>query len=465
MDKELTPKQQTSEAVRQAETILIMTGQRPTIDQVSSTVALAAILRKFGKKVTAVISDDIPAGAKFLPTNLIERTLGGLRDFNIEVDLSHAEVDTLKYGVEDGKLNIHITPFAGGFQSKDVSFSHGDFHFDLVIILGVPFHNRIDKVYLDNSEKLSETPLVNIDFHRSNEQYGAINLVEGHAASLAEILMALSESLQTGLIDETIATALLAGIMAATDRFTATHTTAKAMTVAAQMMAVGADQQQIVRGLYRTDRDSRDSRDRRPQSSSQPASQPQSQPKPERPTRPPRQEEAPVRTQPPVVQSKSEEKPEPQEKPAERPPAQYPPANSYDEPDLPIAPVAKPALSESVMEELAEMKVSLESTPTPPQPVMKPKSQVSAPSPVEPSLPKEDEKPAEPAAPPVMKPESSPIETPSEQPESESNGGMEELLPPQHIEISEPAEGQFAAAKAVNPTNNPILTQNLRERG
>lgn len=460
MDKELTPKQQTSEAVRQAETILIMTGQRPTIDQVSSTVALSAILRKFGKKVTAVISDDIPAGAKFLPTNLIERNLGGLRDFNIEVDLSHAEVDTLKYGVEDGKLNIHITPFSGGFQPKDVSFSHGDFHFDLVIILGVPFHNRIDKIYLDNTAKLSQTPLINIDFHRSNEQYGAINLVETSAASLAEILMALSESLQSGLIDETIATSMLAGIMAATDRFTATHTTAKAMTVAAQMMAMGADQQKIVRGLYRTDRD-RDSRDRRPQSQSPVQPQPKPERTPERPVRSPRREEptisTPPRTQPPTA------RPEPQEKPAEQSSAQYQPATSYDEPDLPVAPVAQPALTESVVKEIAEIKASLEPTPASVQPVMKPESQVPVPSPFTPSLPKEDAAPTEPATPPIIKPESNPVEAPAE-PEPESDGGMEELLPPQHIEISQPAEGQYASAKALNPTNNPILTQNLRER-
>jgi hypothetical protein len=251
MEKELTPKQQTSEAVRQAETVLIITGQHPSVDQVASTVALANILRKFGKKVNAVISDDIPAGAKFLPTNLIDRQMGGLRDFIIEVDLAKAEVDTLRYTIENGKLNVHIAPFAGGFTPNDVSFGHGDYHYDLVIVLGVASYSRIDKVYGQNVDMLSQTPLVNIDFHRSNEQYGAINLIEPNAAGLGEILVALSESLQTGLIDTPIATAVLTGIYAATDRFTASHTTSKALTVAAQMVSVGADQQQVVRGLYR----------------------------------------------------------------------------------------------------------------------------------------------------------------------------------------------------------------------
>jgi nanoRNase/pAp phosphatase (c-di-AMP/oligoRNAs hydrolase) len=251
MDKELTPKQQTSEAIRQAETILIMTGQHPSVDQVAGVIALGSILRKFGKKVNTVISDDIPAGVKFLPTKFIDRQLGGLRDFIVRVDLSQAEVDKLKYTIENGKLNIHVSPFSGGFKTSDVDFIYGDYQYDLVIVLGVASYARIDRVYTQKASVLQQIPMVNLDFHRANEQYGAINLVEPNAAGLGEMLVALSESLQTGLIDSEIATVILTGIMAATDRFTATHTTSKAMTVAAQMMAMGANQQQVVKGLYR----------------------------------------------------------------------------------------------------------------------------------------------------------------------------------------------------------------------
>jgi hypothetical protein len=256
MDRELTPKQQTSEAIRQAETILILTGQHPSIDQAASTIALTAILRKFGKKVTAVVSDEIPAGARFLPTELVETKLGGLRDFIIKLDLRHAEVDKLKYTIEEGKLNVHVTPFSGGFDQKDVSFGYGDYQFDLILILGVASYSRIDRVYSANLDTLQSIPMINIDFHRTNEEYGAINLIEPNAASLNEILLALAESLQTGIVDGEIATTMLTGIMASTDRFTATHTTSKALTVAAQMVSLGADHQKVVKGLYK-DRGSR----------------------------------------------------------------------------------------------------------------------------------------------------------------------------------------------------------------
>ena len=422
MDKELTPKQQTSEAIRQAETILIMTGQHPSIDQVASTIALAALLRKYGKKVTAVVSDEIPAGAKFLPTNLIESTLGGLRDFIVRLDLKHAELDKLKYTIENSKLNVHITPFAGSFQQRDVSFDYGDYQFDLVIILGVASYARVDKIYAQNAELLRQIPLVNIDFHRSNEQYGAINLIEGTAASLSEILIALSESLQSGMIDEQIATTMLTGIMAATDRFTATHTTAKTMTVAAQMMAMGANQQEVVKGLYRDNRDRSENRSSKPASREVTAPRPNPQPQPQ-PIQ--RAEAAPVAQQPAPA-------------PAPHPVSQ------------PVTPVSVPAP---------------QPVPTPavtPQPV--------AAAPVEPTL-----------EPPIM----------------------EELLPPQHIEMSDlPAEPVSAdqdllpeagphlakhvptpeplinrteerrpapttvrptSTRASNPTNNPVFAQRLDE--
>jgi len=248
---DLTPKQQTSEAIRQAETIVILTGQHPSVDQVTAVMALAALLRKFEKKVTAIISDNPPAAVQALDMGAIDRGLAGSRDFVLKLDVSKVEVDKLRYEVADSKLNIYLTPFKGSFAPSDVTFGYGDFHYDLAIVLGVPTRARIDRIYEQNVASFETIPVVNLDFHRSNENYGAVNLIEPNASSLCEMLVALSESLQSGSIDGEIATALLMGIVASTDRFTAAHTSPKSLTVAAQMMAAGARQQAVVRALYR----------------------------------------------------------------------------------------------------------------------------------------------------------------------------------------------------------------------
>lgn len=267
---DLTPKQQASEAIRQAQSILLVTGQRPNIDQVASMVALTYALRKLDKKVSPLITDRIPGGAQFLSKGVINTSLDGSRDFIVGLSLAKAEVDKVKYTVEDNKLNVHITPFSGGFTPSDVSFSQGDYHFDLIIALGVPRRANLDRIFEQNPGLLSSIPMLNLDYHRINEQHGAINLLETNSSTLSEIVLALTESVQGGLLDAQIGTALLAGIMAATDRFTAPSTTAKSMTVAAQMMAAGADQQKVTKEIF----GERPRREDRPKQQNQPKSTP-----------------------------------------------------------------------------------------------------------------------------------------------------------------------------------------------
>jgi hypothetical protein len=322
MSMDLTPKQQTSEAIRQAETILVTTGQHPSVDQVAAVISLTAILRKFGKKVSAVISDSLPGSVQSLDTANIERNVNGLRDFILKLDVTKAEVDKLRYEVIEGKLHVFVTPYKGNFAPSDVTFDYGDsqLDYDLAIIVGVPTRARIDRVYEQNQALFERIPVINMDFHRSNENYGAVNLIEPNAASLCEMLVALSESLQGGIIDAEIATSLLMGIVAATDRFTAVHTTSKSLTVAAQMMAAGARQQTVVKALYRDgkggdqrDRGDRNGESRAPQREAQkPAAQPareprQEQPRPERRPEPAKTEPVLAKTEPAPAKSEPAE--------------------------------------------------------------------------------------------------------------------------------------------------------------
>jgi nanoRNase/pAp phosphatase (c-di-AMP/oligoRNAs hydrolase) len=327
VNNELTPKQQTSEAIRQAETILITTGSHPSVDQVAAVIALAAILRKFGKKVSAIISDPLPAAAQFLDASGLDKGLTGQRDFVLKVDVTKTEVDKLRYEVEGNKLNVYITPFKGGFAPSDVTFGYGDYQVDIAIVLGVASRSRIDRIYTDQANLFGSIPVLNIDFHRTNESFGAVNLIEPTASSLCEILVALSESLQSGLIDSDIATVMLAGLMASTDRFTAVHTTSKSLTVAAQLMAAGAKQQQVVKGLYqRSDRPERGSeRSERPRNE-QPRNDRPAQPTRSAAPQPERRSEQPAQPAAERPQPATAPAPVETEAPAPRPERETPPA-------------------------------------------------------------------------------------------------------------------------------------------
>jgi nanoRNase/pAp phosphatase (c-di-AMP/oligoRNAs hydrolase) len=250
MQQDLTPKQQTVELIKQANHILLVTGQNPNNDQLSAMVALELILKRAGKQVSAIVTSELPKVAKILDTHTISRDLTGIRDFVVRLDTTNVEVDKLRYEVNDNNIEIIVSPFSGNFDAQDASFDYGGYKFDLVIVLGVSQIARIDSILEQNPTIFDGIHLVNIDCHRSNEQYGSVNFVDSGASSVCEMLVGVIESVAQGMIDYHVATAILAGIMGATQGFTNQNTSAKSLTIAAQMMSGGAKQQDIVNTLF-----------------------------------------------------------------------------------------------------------------------------------------------------------------------------------------------------------------------
>jgi outer membrane biosynthesis protein TonB len=78
---------------------------------------------------------------------------------------------------------------------------------------------------------------------------GQINWQDVNASSLAEMLVSLSEAFGSNLIDNQTATAFLTGIVSETDRFSNKKTSPKVMTMSAQLMAAGANQQLVISKL------------------------------------------------------------------------------------------------------------------------------------------------------------------------------------------------------------------------
>lgn len=254
---ELTPKQQTTQTIAAAQKILVLTHVNPDGDALGSLIALFLVLKKLGKEVTAVAPETIPGTFSFLPNAQdLTKSFSGTKDFIITLNTSQVRVDRLgyKHVPEENKLNIVITPIGGTFKNEDVSFSYGSFKFDLVIVLDSPDLDRLGPTYDAQTSLFYETPVINIDHHSGNDFFGKINWVDLTATSTAEILVSLMESLarETPLIDENIATALLTGIITDTGSFQNANTTPKSLTVAAQLVAAGGRQQEIIRHVFKT---------------------------------------------------------------------------------------------------------------------------------------------------------------------------------------------------------------------
>lgn len=254
---ELTPKQQTTEQIKAAKKILVLTHTNPDGDALGSLLALYLTLKQLGKEVTAVVPDQISSALKFLPKiEEILKNFSSAKDFIITIDTAKVKVDRLgyKHSPEENKLNIVITPTGGTFSQKDLSCSYGSSKYDLIIVLDSPDLERLGSLYEGQSSLFYETPVINIDHHAGNDFFGKINWVDLTSTSTAEILVSLVESLsrEKPLLNEDVATALLTGIITDTGSFQNVNTTPKSLTVAAQLVAAGGRQQEIIRHIFKT---------------------------------------------------------------------------------------------------------------------------------------------------------------------------------------------------------------------
>lgn len=254
---ELTPKQQTIELIRASQKILVLGHVNPDGDALGSMLALMLVLKKLGKDVTAVANETLPENLQFLPArDQLAPSFSGTKDFIIAINTSKVKVDKLAYKnlPEENKLNVVITPVSGTFKPEDVTFSFGAFKYDLIIVLDSPDFERLGAIYDANTELFYETTVVNIDHHPGNDHFGKVNWVDLTASSTAEILVALIESLsrEKPLLDTDVATALLTGIIVDTGSFQNANTSPKSFTVAAQLVAAGARQQEIIKWIFKT---------------------------------------------------------------------------------------------------------------------------------------------------------------------------------------------------------------------
>ena len=251
---ELSPKQEAVELIKKSKRIILLT---PNLDgdSLGASIALFLTFSKMDKEAIIICPEDVPANLKFLPQiEVLKKDLSEIRNFIINLDLSKATVARLGYKTEDDKLKIIITPKNGCFTSRDISTSHEEDGADLIIVLDTPDLNMFGSLYDDNTSLFYQTPVLNIDHHASNKYFGKINLVDLTATSTCEVLISLLESLgaEQSIMDADIATALLTGLITDTSSFQNTNTTPKSFTVAAQLIAQGGRQQEIIKNVYKT---------------------------------------------------------------------------------------------------------------------------------------------------------------------------------------------------------------------
>ena len=250
----LTQEQQIFEQIKKASNILITFKKTWNGDAVASALAMYLFLKKMDKQVDLVAEKfSLDKLYSFLPGYTeIKNSLLNLRKFIISLDITNTKVSQIKYKQEESKLNFIISPKDGFFTESDITSGASGFKYDLIIVLDTPDLESLGRIYDNNTEFFYQTPIINIDHSSTNEEFGQINFIELTAVSTSEIVFSLFESFGRDLIDENIATCLLAGLIAETKSFKTNNVTPRALMAASALMSLGARREEIVNNLYRS---------------------------------------------------------------------------------------------------------------------------------------------------------------------------------------------------------------------
>ncbi|HBI16928.1 MAG: MgpA protein [Candidatus Moranbacteria bacterium GW2011_GWF2_34_56] len=246
---------QIKETILSAKKILILLPQNPSNDAISAGLALYLFLKE--KNIESDIATNDPlrniSKLNFLPQpDNIQSSVLGARDFILSFNTKYNKITNIKTQRLEDETRIYITPENGAIDPRDFSFIPAEFKYDLLICINSPDKESFGKIFEDNPDIFYEVPIINIDNHSTNDNFGQINLVDIKASSVSEILFDFFAQFDNSLIKDNIAKCLLTGIISATKSFQNTKTTPHALKISSDLMILGANQQEIIRHLFKT---------------------------------------------------------------------------------------------------------------------------------------------------------------------------------------------------------------------
>ncbi|MBI3232358.1 MAG: hypothetical protein HYZ51_04755 [Candidatus Doudnabacteria bacterium] len=249
-----TPGQQFFNHLNQAKKILIALPRQFSVDAAGASVAVALFVQRLGKEAEILTSGKFFEQFPFLPKFAgLKQSLNTSESLAVVVDTSKKLLEEISYSKEADRVKIFLKGKNEVFVPEELSFEINQKPlYDLAIIVGAQSLEDLGQDFEQNPNVFYETVKVNIDNHPGNKQFGSINLVDINACSVSEVVAQVLAEYETDLLNEDIATSLLAGIMAKTNSFQHPQVTPNSFLRASRLIEKGARQQEIVRALFKT---------------------------------------------------------------------------------------------------------------------------------------------------------------------------------------------------------------------
>ncbi|MCC6711205.1 MAG: hypothetical protein IT416_02520 [Candidatus Pacebacteria bacterium] len=227
------------EYFQSAESIAIILGPKPTVDQLAVASSLFHGCVSVGKEVgfyaPQKISDDYFLALKELQTNL------GKQNLVISFDYDEQAVDKVSYHIaeESKKFYLTIKPKKGikPLDPKSVEFGYAGTDIDLVFLVGVHDLESLEQLYF-GYESLYQNSYV-VTLHNFKPEIGTTQFDLSGSSSMSENIIDLFDNLEL-VINEPMATALLMGIEHTTNYLQSFTTTAETFEKVARLLRMGA---------------------------------------------------------------------------------------------------------------------------------------------------------------------------------------------------------------------------------
>lgn len=195
------------ERLRSARRVLTVCHRDPEADALGSALGVALLVEALGGQATPVCADPVPAMYDFLP---------GMDQFR---------------------------------QAPEP-----DVPYDLIVVTDCGDLERTGRVLTENGDLFGRVPILDIDHHKSNAGFGAVDWIDAEAAATCEMVTLLAGRLAVPLdaADGVLSGALMAGVVIDTANFQHPNTTPRTLRVASELRAAGAPLYEIARRLFRT---------------------------------------------------------------------------------------------------------------------------------------------------------------------------------------------------------------------
>ncbi len=236
-----------------AESVLILSKSKATLDTISTSWGFSHLLKNLGKKPVVFDSNSAKEKLNFLKVpEETAKEIVGARDFVLSFDTTKNKIIDFRTEDKLDSFQIYITPEKETVDPRDFSFIPAKFKYDLLVVLGCQNLDSLGELREKNADLFFEVPIVNIDNTSTNENFGQINLVDITASSVSEIITEFSKAYWEKFMGKDSAKCLLAGLISATSNFQNRKTTPQTFLAASWLIEKGADQQEIIRHLMKT---------------------------------------------------------------------------------------------------------------------------------------------------------------------------------------------------------------------